>query len=274
MCLIQIWSLHLASSSRTGLLIPRIQKPLNLETSKGSLICPISQSGLLLLWIFRDSLVYFGSYSEIHSAPSLSVSAMSCRMLLEIKQLFNWSVSVGDLSFRKPADFFGGLSRRSWMLHFLKNLNLIHYGCCLKFKLNCPHFPMQLLFSVDKALWFVLSSLKHLLFSALFIHWTLLSVHLPQTESCSFVSPLWNVVVVLPLTFVIGNLIFHPVFPWQAQWFQEFPSAVPIIPLLPKRHPPFTYFCCLSINRYIQTRACHCEALLCQAVWIAEVWLA
>lgn len=175
---------------------------------------------------------------------------MSCRMLLEMKQLFNWSVSVGYVSFRKPAGFFGVLSRKSWILHFLKNLTFIHYSCSLKFKLNCQHFPLPLLFSVDKALWFVLSSLQHLLFSAPFIQWTLVSVHLPQTESCFFMFPLLNIAVVLPLPFVTGNLAFHPVFLWQAEWFQEFPSAVPIIPLLPKRHPPFPYFSHLSINRY------------------------
>lgn len=90
-------------------------------------------------------------------ASPLSVSAMSCRMLLEKKQLCNWSVSVGDRSFRKPADFFGGLSRRSWVLHSLKNFTLIHYSYHLKFKLNCQHFPLPVLFSVNKALWFVLS---------------------------------------------------------------------------------------------------------------------
>lgn len=220
----------------------------------------------------RQSCLFWILLKDTLSASSLSVGAMSCRMLLEMKQLFNWSVSVGDTSFQNPADFFGGLSRRSWMLHFLKNLTPIHYSYSLKFKLYCQHFPLPLLFSVDKALWVVLSPLQHLLFSAPFIQWTLLSVHLPRTESCSFMSPLLNIVVVLP--FVIGNLALHPVFPWQAEWFQEFPPVVPIIPPLLKRHPPFPYFYHLSINRYIQTTVCHYEALLCQAVWILEVWLA
>ena len=222
----------------------------------------------------RQSCLFWILLKDTLSASSLSVGAMSCRMLLEMKQLFNWSVSVGDISFRKPADFFGGLSRRSWMLHFLKNLTFIHYSYSLKFKLNCQRFHLPLLFSVDKALWFVVSPLEHLLFSAPFAQWTLLSVHLPQTESCSFMSPHLNIVVVLPLPFVTDNLVFHPVFPWQTEWFQEFPAAVPIIPLLLKSHPPFPCFCHLSINRYVQTRACHYEALLCQAVWVVEVWLA
>lgn len=105
----------------------------------------------------RQSCLFWILLKDTLSASSLSVGAMSCGMLLEMKQLFNWSVSVGDISFWKPADFFGGLSRRSWVLHFLKNLTLIHYSYSLKFKLNCQHFHLPLLFSVDKALWFVLS---------------------------------------------------------------------------------------------------------------------
>lgn len=80
---------------------------------------------------------------------------MSCRMPLEMKPLFNWSTSVGDRPPRKSAGFWKDISRRSWMLHFLKKLTII---CCynLKFKLNCQHFPLPFLCSVAKALWFVI----------------------------------------------------------------------------------------------------------------------
>lgn len=111
---------------------------------------------------------------ETLGSSSLSVDAMSWGMFLEIKELLNWSVSVGDVSFQKPADFFGGRSRKNWMLHELKRLSVIHSSYSLKFKLNCQHFPLLLLFSVNKAMWFVLS-LQHLLYSFLCIQGWLLS---------------------------------------------------------------------------------------------------
>lgn len=117
-----------------------------------------------LVWIFlKDAL----------NASSLSVGAMGCRMRLERKQLFNRCVSVGDIPFGKPTDFFVGLRGRGWMLNFLKNLTLIHFSYSLRFKLNCHHFPLLLLSLLTKP--FELYSLQHLPFYVPFIQWTSLS---------------------------------------------------------------------------------------------------
>lgn len=222
------------------------------------LVAPLdSQRQSCLFWLLLKGTLI---------ASPLSVSAMSCRMLLERKQLCNWSVSVGDRSFRKPADFFGGLSRRSWILHFLKNFTLIHYSFSLKFKLNCQHFPLPVLFSVNKALWFVLSALW-LLFSAPFIQWMLLSIHLSQTESCSFMSPLLNIVV--PVAIGHFTLYFH-----RGRVVQKISICSSRNNTFTEKTRSFSLFHHPSINKYVQTAACHYETLLHQAVWIVEVWFA
>lgn len=171
-----------------------------------------------LVWIFlKDAL----------NASSLSVGAMGCRMCLERKQLFNWCVSVGDTSFGKPTDFFVGLRGRGRMLHFLKNLTLIHYSYSLRFKLNCHRFPLSLLSLLTKP--FELYSLQHLLFNAPFIQWTSLSVatdnilplHFTPFEHCGgFAIDIchWQFVI-SPWIFMSGRMI------------PRIPFAIPIAPL-------------------------------------------